>query len=153
VSRADQIDLIHPGGTIALIRCQAPEFTEEADLASFRAPFGTTWHGLGTGHQLPTQVLIRGVLEGGAFDDTDDLLEQLLAALPSVSQIQLGDWRVPVRGAVGLLNASPTLTAYAVTVALLLDDGAWQPANNLTADSSLYTADSTSFTADQVGTL
>lgn len=120
--RADQVDLIHAGGTFELIRAPAPQFHERTDRRAFRAPFGTKWHAAGTGRLLPTIAQVRGVLNATAFDDADDALEALEAALPAVTAIRLGNWTVPSLGGVGGLTAAPTLTSWNVTCSLVIDN-------------------------------
>lgn len=121
------IQLIHPTGALTLKRARLPELLEEHDVTTFRAPFGTTWHKAGTGHPRPASITVRGVLEGATPTETDDLLDELHAVLPTVTHVWAGDWMIPVHGGGGRLVATPTLRGWAVEAALLPTGEEWLP--------------------------
>lgn len=119
------IQLIHPTGALTLKRARLPELLEEHDVSTFRAPFGTTWHKAGTGQPRPAPGTIRGVLEGATPTETDDLLDELHAILPTVTHVWVGDWMIPVHGGGGRLTATPTLRGWAVEAPLLPTGEEW----------------------------
>lgn len=120
------IQLIHPSGALTLKRARLPELLEEHDVSTFRAPFGTTWHKAGTGHPRPLSMTVRGVLEGATPNEADDLLDELHAILPTVTHLEVGDWRVATSAGGGALVAAPTLRGWSVEVVFQLLDGTWQ---------------------------
>lgn len=120
------IELIHPSGALTLKRARLPELLEEHDVSTFRAPFGTTWHKAGTGNPRPASMTIRGVLEGATPTETDDLLDELHAILPTVTHVWVGDWMIPVHGGGGRLVAAPTLRGWSVELQVAMStDALW----------------------------
>lgn len=120
-----------PLGQIALRTMSAPIATltqgrlgdASTDFAfeTFRAPYGERWHILGTGRAQPTTMSLAGNVAPGD-------LEAVIQGLPNIRRLGVGQWRIPVRGALGAVVISPTLDGHRVSATVLLDSEAdWEP--------------------------
>lgn len=110
---------IFTGATLVatLTRARLGDLNLTSDREMFRAPFGTRWHQSGSGVQLP------GVQQLDATVAPADLAN-VQAALPSVTHLGLGAWRVPVRGAAGPVTIVPDLQGHRLTASFVVDHAA-----------------------------
>lgn len=106
-----------------LKRARLDETSITTDLQQFRAPFGSRWHKLGTGHAVPELLMLSGAVEGVTKALTDAALELLLADLPLIDTLGLGAWSIAVAGTVGPVSITPTLAGWRVQLALVRADG------------------------------
>ena len=123
-----EVHLVHPGGAIVLRRAALLDQGADFDLATFRAPFGHKWHAVGT--RQPTAaslVQVTGVLEGPTPADSDQLRDDALAALPTVTRIDIGERQILVAGAVGAVPVVATDRGWRITAAFVASDEPWLP--------------------------
>lgn len=102
-----------------LRRIRLEDLNLTTDLQAFRAPFGTRWHKLGTGHAEPELIHLSGVIEGVTLPLARATLDALHADLPAITILRIGAWNLTVNGSVGPLVVTPTPRGYRVQLALV----------------------------------
>lgn len=124
---ASEIHLTGSAGTVILKRAKLEAMGVEYDLSAFRAPYGTAWHVVGTGHPHPATLHVSGVLEGATSANSDALHATALDALPAVTTLLVGAWSVPVAGVTGTLVSTPTLRGWRLEADLIATPDDWTP--------------------------
>lgn len=118
-----QVVLRGPTANHTLIRASLGDLTTETDLTTFRSPFGTQAHPVGTGLALPTRLTVSGAIERASREAATDALEELLAELPQINLLSVGAWFAPVEGVTGMVTCVPTLKGWRVSFDVVLDPG------------------------------
>lgn len=96
-----------------LTQARLGELSITTDLMMFRAPFGTRWHRAG-GRALPALQEVSGIVAPGS-------IAGLQAALPNITRLGIGAWRMPVRGAAGPISLVPALQGHRLTAHFVID--------------------------------
>lgn len=96
-----------------LTQSRLGDLSVASDLLSFRAPFGTKWHHARL-QQLPALQQVSGIVSSAA-------LAVVQSALPNVTRLGMGVWRMPVRGAAGPVTIVPVLQGHRITAQFVID--------------------------------
>jgi len=96
-----------------LTQARLGDLNVTSDLLAFRAPFGAKWHHAAL-QQLPTLQQVSGIASSAT-------LSAIQAALPNVTRLGIGAWRVPVMGAAGPVTIVPVLHGHRITAEFVVD--------------------------------
>jgi len=102
-----------------LTQARLGDLSVTSDLIAFRAPFGTKWHHAEL-RQVPTLQQVSGIVSSAA-------LAAVQSALPNVTRLGMGAWRMPVQGAAGPVTIVPVLQGHRITAQFVIDlAAAWE---------------------------